>query len=94
MNPFAALADQTRREIVMLLAEKGELAATHISKSLEVPAPAVSQHLKTLKESGVVQMRKQGQMRLYRIADTGLGEMDLWLSRVSELRRARQIDSG
>ena len=55
MNAFAALSDDTRREIVRLVATSGVLTATEISGNFEMSAPAVSQHLKVLKDTGFVQ---------------------------------------
>ena len=51
MNSFAALADNTRREIVRLVAKNGELTSTEISQNFEMSPPAISQHLKILKEA-------------------------------------------
>jgi DNA-binding transcriptional ArsR family regulator len=68
---WTALADPTRRAIVGRLAERpwpvGELAAT-----LPISRPAVSQHLKVLKDAGIVQDRQEGNRRLYRLDPRGL----------------------
>ncbi len=89
MNVFAALADDTRREIVILLAKKGELPVNEISKNFAMTAPAVSQHLKILKEAHVIQMKKHGQKRLYRVDEAGLAEMEIWLMDVRKLWQKR-----
>jgi DNA-binding transcriptional ArsR family regulator len=68
---FGILGDRTRRAIVLLLAERpravGELAA-----GLPVTRPAVSQHLKVLKDAGLVEEDPVGTKRVYRINEVGL----------------------
>jgi DNA-binding transcriptional ArsR family regulator len=75
---FAALADPTRREIFERLARApravGELAA-----ELPVSRPAVSQHLKVLKDAGLVVHETQGTRNVYEIDPHGLGELRAWL---------------
>ena len=77
---FAALAEPMRAEIVERLAERpmavGELAAL-----LPVTRPAVSQHLKVLKEARLVRDRAEGTRRVYSIDPAGLGPMREWLDR-------------
>jgi DNA-binding transcriptional ArsR family regulator len=68
---WGALGDRTRRAIVLLLAERpqtvGELAA-----GLPVSRPAVSQHLKVLKDAGLVAERAAGTRRIYRLNEAGV----------------------
>lgn len=75
---LSTLADPTRRAILERLAAKprpvGELA-----RGLPVTRPAVSQHLKILKEAGLVTDEAQGARRIYRIDPRGLGEIRRWL---------------
>ena len=77
---FAALAEPMRAEIVERLAARpmavGELAAL-----LPVTRPAVSQHLKVLKEARLVRDRAEGTRRVYSIDPAGLGPMREWLDR-------------
>lgn len=79
-NQFAALADPMRAAIVERLAERpmavGELAAL-----LPVSRPAVSQHLKVLKEARLVRDRPDGTRRIYAIDPAGLGAIRAWLDR-------------
>ena len=89
MNAFAALADNTRREIVLLLAEKGEMSATEISNRFSITPPAVSQHLKVLREAKVIQMKKQAQKRLYSIEESGINEIGEWLTDLKKLWNKR-----
>jgi DNA-binding transcriptional ArsR family regulator len=80
MLGFMALSDPTRRRIVEMLATR-ELRAGEIAKRFDMTAPAVSQHLKLLREAGLVQVRRDAQRRIYAIDPAGLAEMDVWLGR-------------
>ncbi|QQS41855.1 MAG: winged helix-turn-helix transcriptional regulator [Acidobacteriota bacterium] len=89
MKPFNALADGTRREIVKILSERGELPVAEISRNFAITAPAVSQHLKVLREAGVLKVRKQAQQRFYRIDEKGMEEVGGWLTEIREKWNAR-----
>jgi DNA-binding transcriptional ArsR family regulator len=80
MLGFMALSDPTRRRIVEMLATR-ELRAGEIARRFDMTAPAVSQHLKLLREAGLVQVRRDAQRRIYAIDPAGLAEMDVWLGR-------------
>ena len=67
MDKFHALAEPTRRQIVEMLAREGSMTAGDIQARFSVSAPAISQHLKVLREAGVVQVEKRAQQRIYRI---------------------------
>ena len=81
MPGFAALADPTRCRIVELLAS-GELPVGEIASRFDVSQPAISQHLKVLREARLVQVRVEAQKRIYQLDQTGLAEIDRWLTRV------------
>jgi DNA-binding transcriptional ArsR family regulator len=81
MEIFTALADPTRRRIVELLSH-GECAAGEIVEAFDVSGPAISQHLKVLREAALVQVRIEGQRRIYQLNPQGLSEMDAWLNDV------------
>lgn len=81
MDTFTALADPTRRRIVESLA-LGETSFGDIADQFEMSRPAVSQHLKTLREAGIVTVRAEAQRRIYRLSDDGLDEIDAWLNTV------------
>jgi DNA-binding transcriptional ArsR family regulator len=81
MSSLTALADPTRRRIVELLSH-GEHAAGEIVARFEVSAPAISQHLKVLREAGLVRVRVDGQRRVYSLDPAGLDEVDAWVARV------------
>ncbi len=80
-NAIAALSDPTRREIVEMLAGK-ELQAGAIASRFDISAPAISQHLKILKDAKLVTVRADAQRRLYSLNKDGFEEMDEWLSRI------------
>ncbi|HEY2358162.1 MAG TPA: metalloregulator ArsR/SmtB family transcription factor [Phenylobacterium sp.] len=75
---FAALADPTRREVFERLA-RGPSAVGELAHGLPVSRPAVSQHLKVLKEAGLVTDRPDGTRRVYQIDPKGLGQIRAWL---------------
>jgi len=75
---FAALADPTRRGVLERLAT-GPKAVRDLAEGLPVSRPAVSQHLKVLKEAGLVSDRQDGARRIYAIDPKGLGAMRAWL---------------
>ena len=79
MEALAALADPTRREIVALLAE-GEVAAGELAAHFAVSRPAVSRHLRVLREAGLVRVRAEGQRRLYVLDPRPLSDLDAWLA--------------
>ena len=75
---FAALADPTRRRVLERLAG-GPRPVGEIARGLPVSRPAVSQHLKVLKEAGLVSDHPDGARRIYAIDPQGLGAMRAWL---------------
>ena len=72
MHPLDAVSEPRRREILARLSELGEAAVGVIAETIDISRPAVSQHLKVLKDSGVVTQRRSGRERLYRINPDGL----------------------
>jgi DNA-binding transcriptional ArsR family regulator len=80
MEALAALADPTRRRIVEMLAE-GELSAGEVSAAFPVSRPAISQHLRVLRDHGLVTVRPQAQRRIYALRPEPLAELDSWLER-------------
>ena len=75
---FAALADPTRRQVFERLSD-GPKAVGELASGLPVSRPAVSQHLKVLKEAGLVSDHPEGARRVYRIDPQGLGVLRAWL---------------
>ena len=79
MEALAALADPTRRELVALLAD-GEVAAGDLAARFPVSRPAISRHLRVLREAGLVRSRTVGRRRLYALDPSPLRELDDWLA--------------
>ena len=77
---LAALADPTRRRVFERL-KSGPKPVGTIARGLPVSRPAVSQHLKVLKEAGLVREEAQGTRRIYEIDPKGLGALRAWLDR-------------
>lgn len=78
MRVISALADPTRQRIFARLAEH-PAAVGQIAAGLPVSRPAVSQHLKVLKDAGLVTERAEGTRRIYRIDPRGLAALREWL---------------
>ena len=75
---FTALADPTRRQLFERLAERPQSVSV-LAQELPISRPAVSQHLKVLKDAGLVTDEARGTSRIYRIDPKGLGPMRRWL---------------
>ncbi|WP_433444721.1 ArsR/SmtB family transcription factor [Nonomuraea sp. CA-141351] len=84
MHAFDVLGDPVRRRILELLAggeqSSGELTAV-IQREFGISQPAVSQHLRVLRDNGFAGVRAQGTRRLYAVEAGPLQEVDLWLER-------------
>lgn len=81
METFAALGDPTRRHIIEML-RHGELSAGDISRRFEMSAPAISQHLRTLKDARLVSVRVDAQRRIYALDPVGIAEVADWVDSV------------
>ena len=77
---WAALADPTRRAILERLIARPQ-AVGALARELPVSRPAVSQHLKVLKEAGLVRVSAEGTRRIYAIDPAGLGPIRAWLDK-------------
>jgi DNA-binding transcriptional ArsR family regulator len=106
VHPLDAVSEPRRREILARLAELGEAPVGAIAETVDITRPAVSQHLKVLKDAGVVSERRSGRERLYRINPDGLGKAraaievflineldDLESAARAQSRRTTQVDS-
>ena len=76
---FAVLADPTRRDILDLL-RAGERPVGDLVDQLGMSQPAVSKHLRVLRDAGLVEARPDAQRRLYRLRPEPLAEVDRWLA--------------
>ncbi|HEX2357582.1 MAG TPA: metalloregulator ArsR/SmtB family transcription factor [Micromonosporaceae bacterium] len=106
MHAFDVLGDPVRRRILELLAD-GEQASGAITEVIRaefgISQPAVSQHLRVLRDSGFTTVRPEGTRRLYAVEPTPLQEVDMWLERfrrfwtqrldalATELARGRRV---
>lgn len=88
MHSFAALADPTRRQILELLG-RGDHTAGEITGRFAVSAPAISQHLKVLREARLVRVRVDGQRRIYSLDPAGFAEVDAWMHQMRQFWSAR-----
>jgi DNA-binding transcriptional ArsR family regulator len=81
MDSLSALADPTRRRIVETLAE-GALSSGDIARRFSISAPAISQHLKTLRQARLVRVRAEAQRRIYELDIEGVDEMSAWIGQI------------
>jgi DNA-binding transcriptional ArsR family regulator len=86
---FQALGDKSRRGIIELLAKKGQLSSSDISNNFQISAPAISQHLKVLREARLVSMEKKAQQRIYKINPDAVDEIQKWLKKLTEVWEVR-----
>jgi DNA-binding transcriptional ArsR family regulator len=93
---MAALADPTRRAVLERL-RKGPRSVGEVARGLPVSRPAVSQHLRVLKEAGLVTERRAGTRRLYSVNGDGLAELrdyleSFWQDALAAYKRAVESD--
>ena len=88
-NVIKTLADPTRRAVFERIASEREVAATSLVKGLKVSQPAVSQHLRALRDAGLVSERREGRHIYYRPAPKGLAPLMDWLGHYEKFWRER-----
>jgi DNA-binding transcriptional ArsR family regulator len=93
-SALKAIVEPHRRRILTLVRDR-ELSAGEIASHFEVSRPAVSQHLSVLKEAGLVEERRNGTRRLYRVRPAGLEDLkafleQFWDDRLQALKRAAE----
>ncbi len=81
MRSLNVLADPTRQRIVEMLAA-GSLSSGEIARRFDVSAPAISQHLRALRDAKLVRVRPQAQKRYYELDPEGVGELSDWINRI------------
>lgn len=91
-----ALAEPRRRDILRLV-RNDELSAGAIASHFEVSRPAISQHLRVLKDAGLVDERRDGTRRMYRARPEGFDELrtyldDLWGEGLARMKSAAEAD--
>ena len=77
---FAALANPTRRELLQLLRDEGEQPVQSLADHFAMQRPSISEHLKVLREVGLVSEQKQGRHRYYRLQGAPLQAVHQWLA--------------
>lgn len=90
-----ALADGTRRGLLRLVRDDERAAGDLALAFPHISRPAVSQHLRVLREAGLISSRRDGNRRLFRAREEGLAEVwqfvdDLWTDRLAKLKRAAE----
>lgn len=81
MRSLNVLADPTRQRIVEMLAS-GSMSSGDIARRFDVSAPAISQHLRTLRDAKLVRVRAEAQKRFYELDPEGVGELADWIARI------------
>lgn len=85
---FLALANPVRRELLEILSRQ-TLSAGELSERFEISRPAVAEHLKMLREAGLVADEPQGRRRIYRLTPEPLAELGQWLHPFEKFWRVR-----
>jgi DNA-binding transcriptional ArsR family regulator len=89
MDIFTALAEPTRRTILEMLASRGELSASEIADKFDSSPPAISQHLKVLREAKLVRVEKRSRKRIYEIDPHAMDELEGWIEHTTALWEKR-----
>ena len=84
MDIFQALAEPTRRNIIEVLALCGQMTATDIYEKFSSSPPAISQHLKVLREVKLVTVEKRAQNRLYQLNHHKIRELEGWVHKLKQ----------
>jgi DNA-binding transcriptional ArsR family regulator len=79
-NVFAAIADPTRRALLRRLADDGPRNVSELLSPFRISQPAVSKHLRILRETGLVRSRRQGRVRIYEIEASQLQQVYDWVA--------------
>jgi len=90
---FRAVADPTRRAILDRLAA-GESSVAELAQPFAMSLPAISQHLKVLREAGLVSGRREGRRRLYRLEARPLRAVSEWVEHYERFWRRRMVSLG
>lgn len=82
LDKFYALAAPIRREIITLLSDGDQLTATAIAQKFEISPSAISQHLKVLLNSDLLEMHKHAQQRIYQLNSVAIKELEAWAGEI------------
>jgi DNA-binding transcriptional ArsR family regulator len=91
MQSLSAIADPTRRRIVELLAVRDRTAG-ELVEEFNLSAPAISQHLNILRESGLIVTRAEGQSRIQSLNPDGFDDLEAWLQKTRSVW-SRRLDA-
>ena len=89
MDAFTVLGEPTRRSIVETVARRGALTAGEISSKFTVSAPAISQHLKVLRDAKILHVERRGRQKVYRVNREAIDEIDRWVAETKKVWEAR-----
>ncbi|MFB8759206.1 ArsR/SmtB family transcription factor [Streptomyces sp. NPDC059852] len=91
---FAALANGTRREVLRLLRDGGPQAVQDLAAHFAMRRPSLSEHLRVLREAGLVSEQRSGRQRIYRLEAAPLADVQDWLHPYERFWRERLKDLG
>jgi DNA-binding transcriptional ArsR family regulator len=94
MDSFETLADPTRRRMLDMLAMRECTAGEFVEAFPHLSQPAISLHLKALREAKLVDVRPEAQRRIYALRVEGLREVDNWLARYRRLLEQKPAGRG
>lgn len=83
-DTFSALSDPARRDLVRRLA-RGPKTAGMLAEPFDISRPAISRHLRVLREAGLVSVQQKGRERWYSLNPQGLSRAETWLEEVQDL---------
>jgi DNA-binding transcriptional ArsR family regulator len=99
VDTYEAIADPTRRRIIDLLAHESLNAGT-IAEAFAVSRPAISRHLRVLRETGIVSVEEEAQQRFYHLNPERLSDVAAWIARYTTFwdehlgRLAAHVETG
>jgi DNA-binding transcriptional ArsR family regulator len=86
---FAALADPTRRRILVRLSEGGERRVTALAKPFRISLPAISRHLRVLERARLIERRRQGRVHFIRTRASGFNQAQKWIAQCAAMWDSR-----
>jgi DNA-binding transcriptional ArsR family regulator len=94
VDAFSVLAEPRRRQVVEILARRGQLSASQICDEFDVTPQAISQHLRVLREAKVIQMERRAQRRLYAFNPRSVNPIQAWAADMTKMwsRRLDRLD--
>lgn len=81
---FAALADDTRRRILLRLSRDGEEPVTSLAHPFRISLPAISRHVRVLEKAGLIERRREGRVHFIRFRPAGLAKAREWMARCAQ----------